>query len=478
MAPITLSKSQFGKTSTGQKPGASYANYLGYVARHRAAKVASQNADPFAPTSPQDINATVNKYTAGYGAPASDAQIQSSATAQLDPIIAAITGNIQNQAKASSGAIAANSAALAKALGGIDYAAPYQQATHDQAAVDAALQQSLNGGGAALSADLTNRLGMIDDPSVAATAGGLAQRGTAIGTNELASGNTNLGSLLASAAAAKSYGQKQPGIAGLAGLQDIAGVGRDATTKIGDATTQIEQLLPQIVSSLRSERDTKQGNKVSLAAQLYQTLTGQNVTKATAKAGLENTAFDNAQSVAPMPDPSLSNSVHHLVDQYGNPILGADGKQIPTGTQPKAKVPKAGKPLTVSEKTTTSATANTIAAQAFHGAPAVMNADGSIKDEALAKLSYQQALDEMRQEGLLADPRTAKIAIAALNRLYGSPASHAKTNAAVKSGLGVPKLDGPLSGLGSAPTATPKKKPTSAAKTPTRVAIRGRSQRG
>lgn len=436
MAPITLSKSQFGATAAGKKPGASYEGYLGYIARHRAAKLAAPTADPFAPTSSQDINQIVSKYTAGYGAPQTDTQIQTSAQGQLDPIIAAITSNIQGTAKQSGAQIAANSAALAKALGSIDYAAPYVGAQHDQAAVDAALQQSLNGGGAALSADLTNRLGMIDDPTVGAAASGLASRGTAIGTNELASGSTNLGSLLAQAAAAKSYGLKQPGIASLAGLQDVAGVGRDATQKVGDATTQVMQLLPQVVSGLRSERDTKQSNKTSLAAQLYQTLTGQNVTKATAKEGLANTAFDNNLAAA---------QTFGIDPQTGTPTLAAR-KAADT-----AKAKTKPKPLTTTDKARLTKAADDLRygvapKQQFNSKTQQWMDEPNTGNP---NSSYEEAYQALLAQG--APPAYARQLV---NRLYkpgeyGRPASKAtkKTNAAVKSGLGVPKTTGPFAGL-------------------------------
>jgi hypothetical protein len=447
MPPVTLSKQQFGATAAGKKSGASYEGYLGYIARHRAAKLAAPAADPLAQTSPTDINSIVGKYTSGYGPTLTDPQIQSNAQAQIDPIIAAITSKIQGTAKESGAQIAANSAALAKALGGIDYAAPYAGAQRDQAAVDAALQQSLNGGGVALAGDLKSRLGMIGDPTVGAAADSVGARGTAIGTNELASGSTNLGSLIASAAAAKSYGQKMPGIAQLSGLQDIAGVGRDATSKVGDATTQIMQLLPQIVQSLRSERDTKQSNKASLAAQLLETLMGQNVTKATASAGLYGDQQKIAASTMPMPDSSLSNSVHHLVDQYGNPILDAAGNEIPTGTQ--TKTGKKGLSATVLKQ------AGQDAENLFHGVTKT-NAQGQS-----IVVSYSETYPEAIKTMMSRYPGLGRAGVLKLvNRWYpaggkfpdGTPngrplKNSAKTNAAAAAGLGVPKLTGPLAGL-------------------------------
>lgn len=447
MPPVTLSKQQFGATAAGKKAGSSYEGYLGYIARHRAAKLAAApTADPLAQTSPTDINSIVNKYTSGYGPTLTDPQIQSSAQAQIDPIIAAITSKIQGTAKESGAQIAANSAALAKALGGIDYAAPYAGAQRDQAAVDAALQQSLNGGGAALAGDLKSRLGMIGDPTVSAAADSVGARGTAIGTNELASGSANLGSLIASAAAAKSYGQKMPGIAQLSGLQDIAGVGKEATTKVGDATTQIMQLLPQIVSSLRSERDNKTGNKASLAAQLYQTLTGQNVTKATAQAGLQNTAFDNGLAYANTfgVDPSTGQTVkgYHL-DAKGNVVKNA--------------TPKAPKALTVTDRKKLVSDLDTF----YYGVPPKQHFDSKtstwidVPNTGTPALSYTEAVRNLMDGYGLTEQAAVKYA----NTRYkpgedGRPksAGQKKTDKAVASGVGIPKTTGPFSGLGSVPS--------------------------
>jgi len=222
--PKTLTKSGFGQTTAAQKPGATYKGYRSYIAARRAAKLAAPPPDPFGQTSPQQIQQQIAAQNARYGTPQNDAQIQTSAQGMLDPIIAAITANIGKQTTQASGQISANSQALAAALGKVDYGAPYAGAQQSQAAVDAALQQSLSGGGAALAGDLKTRLAGINDPTVAAAGDAVQATGTAAGNTQLAQGSGALGALIANAAAAKSYGQKQPGIAQLSGLQDIAGV--------------------------------------------------------------------------------------------------------------------------------------------------------------------------------------------------------------------------------------------------------------
>jgi len=70
------------------------------------------------------------------------------------------------------------------------------------------------------------------------------------------------------------------------------------------------------------------------------------------------------------------------------------------------------KPLSVTESRVISSKANTIAEVAYKGGT-------DSKGNPLPQLSYQQALAEMRDEGLLANPQSAKVAVGALNRMYG-----------------------------------------------------------
>lgn len=419
MAPITLTKQQFGKTKVGQKPGASYGNYLRYVSAHRASRLAQANADPLGQTSPQDIDARVARLTAGYGTPMTDAQITTSAQSQIDPIIAAITKRVNDQASTASGAISANSQALAKALGQIDYGAPYAQAKTEQASVDAALQQSLGGaGGTGLAQDLSSRLGQIDDPAVAAAAGGLADRGAAIGTTELAHGSANLGDLIASAAAAKEYGVKQPGIARLAGLQDIAGVNRQAVSDIADQTGQVTAELPQIVSALRAEAQNTRSNRSQAAAQLYEALTGQNITKATAKAGLAGDQASLAYQYANANADAAASSANTAERTRHDRASEATAAKRAATAAAKATASKKSGGLTASQVQKYRGVALTIAEQAKSGAPAVTDANGKVTHPALPALTRKQAILEMEKEGV-----PAKIAIATANRVYGKPVS-------------------------------------------------------
>lgn len=290
MAPITLSKQAF----LTKKPGGDYSKYLSYVNNARSKKLGAQKTDPFAPMSPQDISSVIDKFTGMYGTPLSDKDIESRAHGQIDPIIAAITKSATDRANSSSTALRGLSDSYAKELGGINFGAPYSTAMGEQAAVDAALNDVQKTGGSDLASQLRSRLGAIgSDPAVAQAASGLEQQGADQGATQVAYGSNALSELIRDKASASSYGQKLPGIARLAGLQDIAGVEASARNQINEGTQSALSQLPAIVQALRSSNDNLRGNRASAAANLYTTLTGQNVTKATAKAGLDNQAFDN-----------------------------------------------------------------------------------------------------------------------------------------------------------------------------------------
>ena len=146
-----------------------------------------------------------------------------------------------------------------------------------------------------------------------------------------------------------------------------------------------------------------------------------------------------ARAAKPKVDNTLSKANGYLTDGSGNPIL-QNGKRVPVkGTTPTSK------PLTSTQTTKAAATANQIAETAYNPAGAVYPS-GPNKGKALPALTYQQALAEMRTEGLLADPRVAKIALGALTRVYapgerGRPLTK-QAEAALSSTLG--SLGSPL----------------------------------
>lgn len=219
------------------------------------------------------------------GAPAPN-PYQSAAQAQIDPIIAAITASAQGQAQAADQAIQGLTASYAKGIGSIDYGSPYSGAEAQQAAVDAALQQSATGQGSDLAAALAQRLqalqGSTGANAVNQEAQQLASQGSGIGAANLATGSAALNQLISDAAAAKSYGQKMPGVIDSAGIQNVGQIQSQAQQAINQGTLQAESQLPQIEQNLKA--DALQAKAAKADAQYKK------MEIALREAGLQNTA--------------------------------------------------------------------------------------------------------------------------------------------------------------------------------------------
>lgn len=299
---------------------------------------AAASADPFAQLTPAQIQQQVGQYTSQLPKPLTDQQISSRAQGEINPILQKITDAINARAQSAGQAISGYTNDLASKLGKTDYAAPYSGAIQQQAGVDAALSQALAGGGLSDAQGLQSRLAQIGEPGVVGAAANAVQ-GNATGNSNaaLAGGSADLSALIASQAAAGAYGVKQPGIARLAGLQDLAGANQTAQQNIKDQSAQVETQLPSILNDLRSQSDTRQSNITSLGADLYKTLTGQNVTKATAQAGL---TLDTGKALAPQTFGSASSGYY----QY-DPATGQIAQVTPG-------VPKTVPPRTVSPGST------------------------------------------------------------------------------------------------------------------------------
>lgn len=189
---------------------------------------------------------------------------------EIDPIIAAITAAARGQASAADKAIEGLTNSYAKGIAGINYGAPYSSGEAQQAAVDAALQQSATGQGSNLAAALSQRLQALQGSSganaVNQEAATLANQGAGIGSADLATGSAALNQLIADAAAAKSYGQKMPGVVRSAGLQGVEQAQGQAEQAINQGTLQAESELPTIEQSIRAD---KLSAKQAAAEQAY-----------------------------------------------------------------------------------------------------------------------------------------------------------------------------------------------------------------
>lgn len=215
---------------------------------------------PRATPNPALAAAAADPYTgiiAGIPKPLTQAQIMQQAQGQISPLVAAVSGRIGKQTAAETNAIKGFTTDAANKLAAIDWGAPYAQGEQQQASVDSALRQALASGGQADADALSQRLAVINDPTVAAAAGQLSANGAANGNTQLAQGSAALSNLISNQAADTSYGQKQPGIQRLAGLQQIATAGQQAQASIAQQSEALQAQLPSIIQNLQASNDAR-----------------------------------------------------------------------------------------------------------------------------------------------------------------------------------------------------------------------------
>lgn len=188
---------------------------------------------------------------------------------EIDPIIAAITGQADAQAQAADKAIAGYTNSYAKQIAGINYGQPYSSAEGQQAAVDAAIRDSLGAQGGQLGDQLSGALsalqGSSGSPAVNQEAAALASQGKQSGNTQFASGSADLSNLIADAAASNEYGKKMPGVVKLAGLQGIGQSQGQAQSEIMQGVSQAEGELPSIEQQIKTNRQNAQALKADRA---------------------------------------------------------------------------------------------------------------------------------------------------------------------------------------------------------------------
>lgn len=253
-----------------------------------AAAAPAYGSDPYStiiagapqPYSPKDIQSLIGQYTSGYTPGLTQAQIQAQAQGEVSPLVAAITQSITGQTNRAGDAIRGYSQSLADSLAALNFAAPYQTGEQAQASVDSALKASLNDAGSSDADQLASRLAVINDPSVAQAAQAVSANGAANAGTQVAQGSNALSDLIANAAAAGEYGMKQPGIAKLSGLQQLAANEQNGQNQIGSQTQQIESQLPSIIQALTGESDQNRNARASAASQALASLLGVNENRA------------------------------------------------------------------------------------------------------------------------------------------------------------------------------------------------------
>lgn len=250
--------------SPGLKPGKAPASKPA-AAKPKAAPV-KRVTDPY--TDPQSY---IAKAVAGLGTPLTDAQIQTNAQSQLAPLIKALQDSIKAQATSGTAAIGGYTSNLAQHLAGFQQNAQniYGGAEASQAASDAALSQKLAGEGGQQAQDLGAKLAGINAPgAVNQAVQGATQTAGGAGNALYATGGASLANLIASGAAEQSYASKLPGIAGLAGAQQVGNLQGELAKSLADQTGTLQGKVPDIVNSLEGQRSDLLGKRATLTQDL------------------------------------------------------------------------------------------------------------------------------------------------------------------------------------------------------------------
>lgn len=323
----------------------------------QSAKPTPKPVDPFAQV---NVHQQIRSLIGTMPPPLTPAQVTARTAGMLDPVVAQITQAIQARAKAGMDTVGGYANSLADSLaqsGEQNVRNAYAPAEAGTAAANSALADRISGAGNTNSDALAARLASINepgatDPAVAA----LRTAATGAGNASYAVGNASLEQMLAEHGAASAYANKLPDIARLTGIQQGENVQGTANSDLASQLGPIYAQVPTLVENMRNAQDTKQSNYQSRADSLYTTLTGQNTTRAVAKAGLAKTS---------QPDATLSSRLGYLVDSTGRAIPNAkgEGQLLPgfkwnaagTGTE---KVAKASKPAAAPKVSTPLSAAN------------------------------------------------------------------------------------------------------------------------
>jgi hypothetical protein len=275
------------------KPGPAKAKkQVPHVTIHQDGKIEVHRATPTAPARPAGLNLPAN-VPGGPKAPdvdpagvvararprvvtqAAPSTVEQQAQRLLDPaqksILDAINARIQSQQDAINQYTRSYTDTVGKYAG--DSRQSYGGAQAAQAAVDAAMAATREGQGAAGQAELASKLQQINsDPGTAARISGqfgADTRGAA--TAAAGRGASSLSNLIGQSAAAQEYGNKQPGLAGLYGLQATKQAQAQGTTDTASAVAQLAQQYPGLVQSLKQNQQQTRAldmNQAIAASQL------------------------------------------------------------------------------------------------------------------------------------------------------------------------------------------------------------------
>ncbi len=322
--------------------------------------------------------------------PPTDFQMaQQQVHAAYQPVIDQTTSSYNDRAANLQNAYNNETAMLAKLMGSYapTAAAGYADAKASQGAVDAALAAALGGQGSSAASDLSGRLAAIDaDPGTAAriNAGEATANQGGLGAFQ-GRQSAALSQLIAEGAHAQDYGAKQPGIAGLYGLQASNNMQAQTTNELKAALGDLTSKEPAAVQTALANIQTNRARQQQLAfEQSYknavlgntQAKTNASVTQGWARTGIAqqnaNTAASRAQNVASASATSAAERARHDRATEANA-----GKM--TADQAAGVRTKAVKDLE----------------DFYHGVPAKTRANGSVATPQQNPLTYAQAIQEL-----------------------------------------------------------------------------------
>lgn len=341
--------------------------------------------------------------------------VEQQAQRELNQIRPEILGPINARIAAQQAAINSSAQTLADLMGKYapDAKAIYGNAQVGQAAVDSALGSTLSGQGQAGQDELAAKLQAIGaDPGTVARLTSTAAANTTGATGALdARGSSSLSDLISQGTSAQDYGSKLPGVAGMYGLQSTKAAQAQGTTDIANAVAALEAKYPDIVNQIQTnrnqqaqinfERGVQLLNQTGVMTPEIRKLLGGGApvgtptlakTKADAAAAA---AAKNAGIAAGTVDLPLSVRLGYFVNKQGQ-MIGSKPIPVPPAA------PKQSAPLSRHEILQQHAQAATIAYGAFNGV------DG--KGNPAPKLTWGNAMEEMRKAGIKADIARAELA--------------------------------------------------------------------
>jgi len=392
--------------------------------------------------------------------PLTDAELQARASAyvqsQIGPLIDEINRSISARSAQGTAAIQSLTGQLADLQGqyGPRIGGAYDTAAKSIGALETGLANRLSGAGQTVANQTVGALQQAGQDTGGAA--NLANIGAGAANAGFAKGSASLAALAATKAAEQSYGAKLPGIAGMEGVQEgrnlQAQLNSELGTQLGGVRTQAADLGARILQQLQANETDKAGARTAQSDKVNNLLLNlfggyensksnqAKIAAAQAIAGSRAAAkppssvsgprgsryawtqdkqgnWSLQQVVAPQPVSAAAKAAKpptSFAGPNGSRYAWVQNKDGTWSTRqvlaPQAKAAKQPS-LTAAQSAKLSGTASVVAENAYKGFKVTDAKTGAVTNH--PPLSYQDALDEMRKEGI-----PDAIAIPILGRFY------------------------------------------------------------